>query len=331
MTFASAPWAVDGARTPAALARTASYAETGGAEGVISQNDLKVSPLDVPGVGLQIAGGGALVLNRYQTPVSQSYTVLNVNTHVVDAADMPPVAGSDRWFLVCVVVGDPEFSPAGHPFMTSDPMADPENFDYVRVVLVPCNSGTKSFRELNKAYPALALARVKIPANTTTVTAANIEADLRKVARPRTSEDIFTSSQAGNNLLNGGGVVGAYEVWPNTASFSVDIPEWATVCKPFAFIEGAMLSKAGVGALRITLVGAGATTTTNLNESAPTSGYDRKGYSIGGKITIPASMQGTTATIRIEGSVNSEAAKGMLDTDQYTGSYMRVRFEESAV
>ena len=56
------PWAIDGARTSAARARQAQYDATGGAEGVSRPGDLKVSALDVPGLGVQIAGGGALIL-----------------------------------------------------------------------------------------------------------------------------------------------------------------------------------------------------------------------------------------------------------------------------
>lgn len=334
MTFASAPWALDGARTASALARTASYAETGSAEGVISRDDLKVSPLDVPGVGVKIAAGGALILNRYQTTPSQTYTVLNVGDEILDPTDMPPANAAQKVYLVCATVGDPEFSQTGHPWMTSsDPAAGTEEtFQYVRPFIIPvANTSIKTAKAAGVTYPALALAQLVIPANTTTITSSMIT-DVRKIARPRNSEEIFTGASSSSNYLNGGAAgPGNYEVWPSALTFQVDIPEWATTAKVMSFVEGPQLQKAGIGALRVTLVGAGSTAATNLNESAPTSGVDRKSYNVGGKIDIPANLRGTTATIRMEGMVANTGSQGFLIADTYTGGVLRVRFEEAAI
>lgn len=341
MTFASAAWAIDGAIVGSALARLSSYAESGGVEGVVSIGDLTVTPLDVPGPGLQISPGGALLLNRYQSPkINQTYTVLNSGAQILDSTSMPPVATSRSYHLVVITVGDPEFPQAGHPWMTSnDPVAGTETtFQYVRPYIlrnVPSGaiaSPTAAARYIrdNIAYPAVALAGLDIPANTATITSSQI-IDLRKVARPRNTEEMFTAAGSSSNPLNGaGGVAGQYENWPNTATFSVDIPDWATVAKVQAFVESATLSKAGSGALRVTIVGAGSTPATNLNESTPANGVDRIGYNIGGKITIPAAVRGTTVQVRIEGMPKTDASKGFLSTDASTGALIRVRFEESA-
>ena len=41
-------WAIDGVEVPAAVARAVAYASSGGAEGVVEPEGLKVAPLDVP-------------------------------------------------------------------------------------------------------------------------------------------------------------------------------------------------------------------------------------------------------------------------------------------
>lgn len=334
MPLVTAPWAVDGARIPAALARVASYAESGGVEGVISRADLKVSPLAVPGNGVTIAEGGALLLNRYQTTPSQSYSVLNVGAETLDAADMPPASGSTATHLICVTVGDPEFSQVGHPWMlaTDPPAGEEETFQYVRFFVVRnVPAGTKSFRELGFHYPAYALARVTIPANTTTITAAMIT-DLRKLARPRSVEEIFNASVSSSNNLNGGAAgAGAFENWPNTANFAVDVPEWATVAKVFGYVANVVHSHAGAGSVRISFDSGGSTPETYINEDDPTGGISRKGYNIGGAVSVDAAKRGTTQTIRIQGSVANDNSKTFLATDSRTSSMIRVRFEESVI
>jgi len=209
VTFNFAPWAIDGARTAAGLARLAAYQGSGGRSGVIRPTDLKVTALSVPGNGLRIAAGGASILNGYLSNPDEVYVVSNPATHTVGSGSMPSAKPSVSYYLVCVVVGDPEFTQTGHPFMPSTPL-DPVvalTYEYVRVVILPCTATQDSFEDLNKAYPGYALARLEVPANTTTITNAMIT-DLRELAQRRAERNVlaqtifpFSGTQGATNAM----------------------------------------------------------------------------------------------------------------------------------
>lgn len=340
MTFRNSPLAIDGARIDAATVRIEAFANSTSAEGIVSASDLKVRPLAVAGNGIIVGDGNAIIRNRYQSTPNQSYVVSNVGDTTLDSTQMPPANPSSMSHLVCVTVGDPEFSQVGHPWMlaTDPPAGTAETFQYVRpwiIQNVPSTAIASPAAALayvrTLGYPAIPLAGLSIPANTTTITASMI-VDLRKVARPRVEEYVFTAASATSDNLNGaGGVAGTYENWPHTAHFDVDVPDWAVVAKVQAYVEGARLTKAGNSVLRVGFSDGGETTVTNINESAPTSGnYDRKGYNVGGEISIPASYRGTTRTIQMQGTALTTADQGSLKSDTNTSTLIRIRFEEKA-
>lgn len=226
MTFNNAPWAVDGARTTAALARQAVYASGAKDSGIVKPGDLKVSPLAVPGNGLRISAGSANILNWYQTSPNESYTVSNPSIHTVLSGDMPAAVPATSYYLVCVVVGDPEFNQSGHPYMPSTVAPeDAADFEYVRPVIVPCDSTTTRFEQLGLDYPAYALARLTIPPSTTTITSDMIT-DLRQLSQPRTDRQLYIAQPTFQ-------VYGEqYETWAQMPNFAptIHIPEWATHC-----------------------------------------------------------------------------------------------------
>lgn len=239
MTFNFAPWAIDGARTRASLARLAAYAGGGDRSGIIQPTDLKVTALSVPGQGLRVSSGGATVLNRYLSNPDESYVVSNPSTHTVLSADMPPAAAGTSYYLVCVVVGDPEFNQTGHPYMPAgilDP-ADAPDFEYVRVVVIPCSSTTTTFEQLNKSYPAYALARLEVPANTTTITNAMIT-DLRKMNRSRESSEVVYAQPVPSGSADNFDTETYKMIWGWRPA--VAIPEWATHMTVRADITGLM-------------------------------------------------------------------------------------------
>lgn len=272
MTFNAAAWAVDGARIESSLPRRALNASTNGAEGISKSGDMKVTQLATPGRGLRITSGSALVLNRYQgADPNETYTVSNRGEHILSTEELASAFASApvaRHFLVCITVGDPTGSEAdaepnsqaGHPWMTSGPIADPATFQYVRPWLIPCNASTESFAELGLFFPALALARLSVPSGAGNFIDANIT-DLRELAIPRNkimSDHIAAS--AGNTLNGQGGNAGNYERWPNANVMSTVIPPWAVRATIIGFVEGAKLTKAGVANLRAAITNEGITT-----------------------------------------------------------------------
>ncbi|WFR66644.1 hypothetical protein P9139_18140 [Curtobacterium flaccumfaciens] len=100
------PWAIGGgADNSAETARTAVWASTNGAEGIVGINDLKVVPFDVPGSGVNVSPGGLLALSRYAGGDRQTYTA---RLGVVDPVDVANTGSSGgRVDLVAVIIDDP--------------------------------------------------------------------------------------------------------------------------------------------------------------------------------------------------------------------------------
>lgn len=310
MTFNFAPWAVDGARTGAALARILARAATGGRSGIVSPLDLRVLPLAVNGNGVRISSGNGVVLNHYLSDPDQSYVVSNPATHTMLPADMPPPVPQTSYYLVCVVVGDPEFDQTGHPFMPGTPLApeDAADFEYVRPVIIPCAANTTSFEQLGYNFPAVALARLEIPPNTTTITAPMIT-DLRELVQPRSERKLITvQPSAGLNLT-----AGSYAQWTDAVPY-VFVPEWATHAEVLVHIAGALHMDPEVqGSIRVRLGGLyGVTTTYVFDDSTGISGGERVNLITSASGPV-GNMRGTNQPIVIEGYKDTSFA-GFLGT-----------------
>lgn len=235
MTLIHAPWAVDGARSTSALARVATYATGGGRSGIVRPGDLKVSAKSVPGNGVEIASGSLVIVNGYQTNPREAYAIANNGVHTVLAADMPPASAQLAYYLVCVAVGDPEFNQAGHPFMPPEILPeDAADFEYVRIVVVPCNANTTRFEQLGLNYPAYAPARLEIPANTTTITDAMIT-DLRQISAPRQERTVFSSETSAWNVIDSP----AFKQFSGLNP-SIEVPPWATQAIVVVEVTGAI-------------------------------------------------------------------------------------------
>lgn len=333
MTFNFAPWAIDGARTPSSLARVASYGASGGRSGVVRPTDLKVTALAVPGRGLRISAGSANVLNDYQTDPNQVYVVSNPAVHTVASATMPNAVATTAYYLVCVVVGDPEFNQTGHPFMpagTLDP-AVALTFEYVRVVVLPCSSSADHFDDLNKSYPGIALARLEIPANTTTVTNSMIT-DVRELAKPRSERRVLAQEispfSGANGVTNAMGFLDWTNFKPNIA-----IPRWATKATIVVHMAGVLTMGTGStnGFIRVAL-GNAAAAGVPYDEDPPAGGY-----SGGSKSTLVASgsfdvstVAGTTQMLRMQ-IARDEGEAGYLTTWGGTQFIFDVQFDEDPI
>lgn len=258
MTLLNAPFAVDGARTKAGLARAATYAASSGRSGVVRPLDLKVYPLDVPGNGIRIAGGNATVVNGYQSTPRESYTISNAGTHTVLSTDMPAPVPQTMYYLVCIVVGDLEFNQAGHPFMP--PSLTPEqamDFSYVRPVILPCGAGTTNFDQLGKTYPGIALARLEVPPSTATITSAMIT-DLRQLPTARSQRVLIPLDPPDGHAIQG---AGEWIDWPPDVYATVQVPDWATHVTMTATATGVRNLGTAYGDLRVLFGGhAGPTT-----------------------------------------------------------------------
>lgn len=222
MGFDPVPWFVGGgAQHSPEVARLLAYAATGGAEGVVAPGNLKVTATAVPGGTVNVAPGGALVLNRavggsYQTYVARMVTADNV------AIAQTTSAGA-RTDLIVAQIED--------PFMSGEPWQDPTDptvgpYVFTRVIPnVPANTTRLQDVSGYEGRSAITLARVTVPASTAAITSAMIT-DLRNVARPRSQRQVYSGvlpATARQITLSGG-----WSNFPNAPISGIQIPTWAT-------------------------------------------------------------------------------------------------------
>lgn len=304
MTFENSAWAINGAQLTSALARRAEYAVGGREEGVVRSADLKVTELSVPGIGVKIAPGVALILNKYQTDPNEAYVVSNPGVHTIPSGEMPASNASARSYILAIVIGDPDFNQTGHPWMgVSDPPAGEElTFEYVRPTLVQVSAGATTIS--GAQYPFYPLARIDIPANTTTILNSMIH-DLRELTLPRQSQNIYVSSStawagANEKLI---AAWSSYLDWGQAQfSPSVPVPEWATTCIVVASINGVRLTDTTVNVVGGVRAQFGSTEAGATAFDMPISvGAIRANFQCAGSFAVPSSMRGTSQALRIEG------------------------------
>lgn len=225
--FQGVPWMVGGGaeHTPD-LGRAIAHAASQGGEGVVLPTDLKVTPRSPAGTGVDIAPGQAFIRQRAANVAAQSYLGYAPGPSSVDG---PAVSASVRSYLIIVHIKDPQYGYPAYP--TSSP-SQIKGGPYVYPELygpVPGNTTRASQIPALADKAVYALARIDIPANTTTITAAMID-DLRKLARGRTELFLDSADRAGRPNLNVSPTEapnGAWTAFPEYAP-AVLVPDWAT-------------------------------------------------------------------------------------------------------
>lgn len=143
----------------AEIMRSALYAATGDANGVVSPGDLKVRESPVPGSSVQVMPGTALLPNSYGGGDGQSYVVRG--SSLTDVPIQATGSSGGRSDLVIVRVDDPTYQ--GTNF-------DPATFDAAGVeVIAGVGPETLTAQELVD-YPHHTLCRIDIPPSTATIT-----------------------------------------------------------------------------------------------------------------------------------------------------------------
>lgn len=330
MSWDSVPWFVGGgAEHSPEVARLLAYAATGGAEGIVTAEGLKVSPLAVPGGGVRVDPGAALIRNRAAGGDLQTYVARNPTTDTVTIAATG--SGSGRTDLIVAQIEDPFM--AGEPWQEpTDPKVGP--YVYTRVISnVP--AGTKRLQDVSgyEGRSAITLARVTLPASTSTVTAGMIT-DLRPLARPRTERKMTTVFPTGAKTAGNKLPTTSYAPWPLTSAQrpAVQVPEWATRIDIVIHISGALFTKSGSTADTVAGVRTVFGTTTPaengilIQDVSDTDG--RYHYTVIGSHTIPASMRGTTQYI--EPQAVRSAGTGNWYADYQTSVVVDWQFSEGA-
>src|SRR5699024_1000733 len=240
-------------------------------------------------------------------------------------------AGS-RTDLIVARIDDPTYQ--GGSF---DPLTvEAARFEVIKGV----PAATRTAAELGLSYPAIALARVTLPASTGTVTAAMIT-DLRKLAQPRKERHLFVRPlvQAdGVRRLATEEADGQY--WPDVTEWRVEVPEWAQRVRMVAQWGGVSLLAAGGNSYGRVWVRLGSTRDSTGVNSQETSwgipsnlvGNVRESWMAGDDRAVPTALRGRKIPVGLRGRVrgaDTGASKPQLDAVSVAS--LDLEFYETAV
>lgn len=325
MTFDPVPWLVGGgAQHSPEVARLLAYASTGGAEGIVTPGDLKVTPTGVPSSSIRVLAGAGLILSRAAGGSQQTYVARNVSEDVVSIGATG--SGSGRSDLIVARIED--------PFMAGEPWADPSDpkvGPYVYTRVIPNVSPTTTTAPAGSS--AIVLARIDIPANTSTITAGMIK-DLRKLALPRSSREVFMSAPAPEVAMNDTNGT----VWPNFRPI-VTVPAWATAAYVICTLSSIGQRGGAAQGLFTAVLGGGLNGITGFRASnigydldAPAAGGSRHTLVVGGGFTDVRSIAGKEVYVQTEArKINAAENPGYLITVDGTQVLYDVQFYERAI
>lgn len=321
--FDPVAFSIDGGRHPASLLRSLAYAALSGEEGVITPDDCKVTQLSVAGTQVQISTGAVAVLNRFDAIVDQLYIA---NARSVSKLDVAPTTGILRSDMVVLRIRDPQYE------SLSIPAGQAPTYQYVVPEIIQgVPSSAMTAAELNLGYPAVALARIDLPTNTTNITAAMIK-ELRKLARPRTLPDQQTVTHAAGYSQKL--TAGTMTPWATSAGRNIFIPKWAKKAIIEVSMGGVKASAGGVfGVLRARLGASGsqyAALTKQIGYDINTpaaNNYDRTVILIADTVALADQIRGTTQPFAIEGLKSGYDAT--IEVDENTSISTKVTFMES--
>lgn len=224
-------WSIEGgAEHGSDLLRLLAYAGTLGSEGVVTSKDCKVTTgVDID-MTLHVAKGSVVALNRYPAGDRQSYVLDLPST---DYITLGVPGGAPRSDLIVARVLDPQYE-------GSFPV-DPNDFQYVYTeVITGVPDTTVSAASLSLGYPAVALARIDLPASATFIDEDMI-VDVRELVRPRTKRHQFVFNPVVEDGIDPAADYDAPDDWPFLSAAMVLAPEWATRVTIRVDVTGAYL------------------------------------------------------------------------------------------
>lgn len=332
MAIDSTPWFVGGGATHSPeVARLLAYAATSGAEGVVEPPSLRVTAQSTPNGTVSVRPGAALIQNRYAGGDQQTYVLRNASA---TAVEIPPTtsAGGRRDLIVARIL-DPQYEGATP--------SDPTNFQYARLERIGgMPSGFTDIRELNLPYPAIALARVDIPASTATITPGMI-IDLREVAIPRRETVLRTYAFTGTE----GKILGNTTAYPVGSTWAeeapdawgpIKIPHWATRVRitvtwagvgcPSGNANGQVWAQIGLNSNPDRVITQG-----TKYDTASSGGWTRQVFIAADDRYIPAALRGTEQKIYPRANVNDAVATASrVQLDAASSIILQAEFVESA-
>jgi hypothetical protein len=295
------PWMIKGGKHSEGSGRRVLFHATGGEEGISSIGDLRVLQQAVATGSVKVSVGSCVMVNRYPGARSESYDGNNPSETTVPIA--ANASGATRYDMVIARIDDWNY--AGQQ-ATPDPLPTDAVKAFKLTVVTGVSASAKTARELNLNYPAIALARIAIPAATSAITQAMIT-DLREQCQPRRKRDFRVVNQkpGRDNSLTVTATAG--EQFPNDGAFTVEVPVWATqvsvlhtlgsVFAPAGTVYGLIWFRFGHGRGDVIV-----SESSLIDLSSLVRGDHSRVHAINGAvIAIPAAMRGQSVTVLLMG------------------------------
>ncbi|WP_228994304.1 hypothetical protein [Streptomyces sp. DH8] len=309
MTLVPRPILTDGATHPAQQFRNLVSDLARDNEGVTRGTDLKVTQLSTPGSSVQVSSGTGLVRGRY-TAYQGTYAVMNVGSTNVAIA---PTGGSPRSDMLIIRVEDKEYEG------NIDPTSGEVN--YFQVISNVSSSATT----IPDGRTGIPLARIDIPASTSTITNAMIK-DIRQIANPRRERRVWT--QAVTTTSTELGASTTYAHFSTAAGWNIPIPPWASAAT--ILVTGSALKLTAnpfYGGFRATFGASLILQNVTIDDQG--SGTRRTQSVAADTLTIPDAYRGTTQLLRAQAAAYS-GNTGRISVDASTTLIADVEFTEAA-
>lgn len=347
MTFSNVPWAVGGgAVIPEDVARMIPYFMFNKTEGVLGATDLEVKALATPGGSVRISPGGFVILGRSSGQFYEAYMGKNAADHIIAVA--PNNTASARSDLLIARVIDPYV--AGSPWNIP---TDRANGPYVEPAIVQgVPSTTRTIRSLGNNWSAIDLARIDIPANTSTIQTAHIvslrsrvSAAPQQIPPPTTPPpvpdvNIYIDNPENEffTLIPGPSTEqtlptaqqNIWRNWPAVSEVVVPIPAWATTMDAQFTLWNTMVDDDVWGETRIEVGSSEILSGSTVYDFNKSTGWERIQVIAGGRMTIPSSMRGKNKRFRVNArslDVSSNHT-GTLKVDRGSLIRLEVVFKE---
>ena len=282
MAFEYAPWFIGADNTlhSAEIARSVAYAAIGGADGIASINDLKVTATPTPSGAVRVAPGVANMVSRYPGGAGQAYVGRIPQTTSVAIA--PNNTSSPRYDLVYARILDPQYQT-----VTGFDPANPNDTVFFRLAVF---QGTTATYDNISGYPwpGIPLAQITMPPNTATVTNAQIT-DARFLSSPKTHVDMETVFPGSDLNASRTG----YQWWGSPFP-GVQVPLWANQVHITIHLSGIEYTGTNsVGTLGVMSTFGGINDTQNtIVRATSESSVQRFSHTHMARFSIPSSLRG---------------------------------------
>ncbi|MEU0837090.1 hypothetical protein [Streptomyces sp. NPDC005969] len=311
MSLYRVPILVNGATHSAEQFRAMVQDLARGAEGITQGVDLKVSQLSTPGASVQVGDGSGVVRGRVNA-FQGTYSVRNQGAATVPIA---ATGASGRSDMLILRVEDPQYEGSLNPAV--------DQINYFQVISGVSSSATT----IPDGRTGIPLARIDIPASTSTITNAMIK-DIRVVANPRRESRLLTQSPATASADISGSSL-AYSYFTTAAGWNIAVPPWATTVRIRVDIAGLRLTVANLYAVARATFGASLIVQATTLDDNQGTGTRRINTVVADTLTIPDNYRGTTQLLRAQGA-GATGNTGKMNIDAATTLVAQVEFEEGA-